>query len=117
MNVVILRGTLSRPPSTRPLPSGDQLVTLEVTTRPPEGRAESVPVIWPGGPERLLRLEAGAEVVVTGRVRRRFFRAGGATASRTEVLADAVWPAHHAARVARVLDQAVAQVGVPAETG
>ncbi|CAN5755205.1 hypothetical protein BH24ACT4_BH24ACT4_23790 [soil metagenome] len=83
MNVVILCGTLSRPPSTRPLPSGDQLVTLEVTTHPPEGRAEPVPVIWPAGPERLLCLEAGAEVVVTGRVLRRFFLAGGATASRT----------------------------------
>ncbi|MGI8940191.1 MAG: single-stranded DNA-binding protein [Iamia sp.] len=114
MNVVILCGAVSRPPSTRPLPSGDQLVALEVTTPPPQGRAKQVPVVRPTGPERLLRLEAGAEVVVTGRVRRRFFRAGGATASRTEVVADAVWPAHHAARVARVLDQAVERVGVPA---
>ncbi|CAN5755385.1 hypothetical protein BH24ACT4_BH24ACT4_23800 [soil metagenome] len=30
------------------------------------------------------------------------------------MVADAVWPAHHAARVARVLDQAVERVGVPA---
>ena len=37
MNVVILRGRLSSAPSSRTLPSGDNLVTFEVTTRPPEG--------------------------------------------------------------------------------
>jgi hypothetical protein len=38
-------------------------------------------------------------VVVTGRVRRRFFKAGTVTASRTEVLADAVLPVRQAVRV------------------
>ena len=99
MNVVILQGCLSSPPSSRTLPSGDTLVTFEVTTRPPEGPAESVPVAWPDAPRRAATLPAGAEVVVTGRVRRRFFRAGGATASRTEVLADAVLPVRNALRV------------------
>lgn len=117
MNVVILRGTLSRPPSPRSLPSGDRLVTLEVTTRPPEGRAESVPVSWAGAPDRVLRLEEGDAVVVTGRVRRRFFRAGGATASRTEVVADAVWPAHHRARVTRAVDRALDDVPGRAPAG
>lgn len=107
MNVVILRGTLSRPPTSRTLPSGDELVTLEVTTRPPEGRAESVPVCWPGAPARVLRLAEGEAVVVTGRVRRRFFRAGGATASRTEVVAEAVWPARHQARAGRAIEAAL----------
>ncbi|HEX7131380.1 MAG TPA: single-stranded DNA-binding protein [Iamia sp.] len=99
MNVVILRGRLSSAPSSRTLPSGDTLVTFEVTTRPPEGPAESVPVAWPDAPRRAAQLPPGAEVVVTGRVRRRFFKAGTATASRTEVLADAVLPVRQAVRV------------------
>jgi single-strand DNA-binding protein len=108
VNVVILLGTLSRPPTARQLPSGDQLVAFEVTTRPPEGPAESVPVTWLGAPPRLLALPAGTEVVVAGRVRRRFFRAAGATASRTEVVADAVVPASQRARAARLLARALA---------
>jgi single-strand DNA-binding protein len=99
MNVVILRGHLSSAPSSRTLPSGDTLVTFEVTTRPPEGPAETVPVAWPDAPRRAATLPPGAEVVVTGRVRRRFFKAGTATASRTEVLADAVLPVRNALRV------------------
>ncbi len=99
MNVVILRGCLSSDPSCRDLPSGDILVTFEVTTRPPGGPAETVPVAWPNAPRRVATLPAGAEVVVTGRVRRRFFASGGATASRTEVLADAVLLATHRKRV------------------
>ena len=99
MNVVILRGHLSSAPSTRTLPSGDTLVTFEVTTRPPEGPAESVPVAWPDAPRRAAMLPPGAEVVVTGRVRRRFFKAGTVTASRTEVLADAVLPLRQTLRV------------------
>lgn len=117
MNVVILRGTLSRPPTAKCLPSGDRMVTLEVTTRRPKGRAESVPVCWPDAPDRILRLQDGEEVVVTGRVRRRFFRAGGVTASRTEVVAESVWPSHHRARVARAIEAAVGEVTVVAATG
>jgi single-strand DNA-binding protein len=41
--------------------------------------------------------------VVTGRVRRRFFRSGGATASRTEVVAERVIPARQVVRVAKAL--------------
>ena len=55
MNVVILQGTLSRPPTARDLPSGDQMVAFEVTTRPAEGPAETVPVCWLDPPRRALR--------------------------------------------------------------
>lgn len=116
MNVVILQGCLSSPPSSRTLPSGDTLVTFEVTTRPPVGPAESVPVAWPDAPRRAATLPAGAAVVVTGRVRRRFFRAGGATASRTEVVADAVLPVRQTSRVAAAVERALTRVEVaPAE--
>lgn len=100
MNVVVLHGVLSRPPEERALPSGDRLIAYEVTIRTDGAPAESVPVCWLDPPARASSLERGTEVVVTGRVRRRFFRAGGATASRTEVVATAVVPASQRKRAA-----------------
>lgn len=90
MNVVLLCGALWRDPEERTLRSGTRLVSFEVTTREPERAAVTVPVAWFDPPAAAARLGAGSEVVVTGEVRRRFFRAGGATASRTEVVADRV---------------------------
>jgi single-strand DNA-binding protein len=103
MNVVVLQGTLSTAPRRRTLPSGDDLVTYEVTTRPDEGPAESVNVAWFDPPATADAYRDGHEVVVVGRVRRRFFRAGGATVSRTEVVADKVVPAGQRRRVDRAL--------------
>lgn len=107
LNIAVLRGRLSRNPALRTLPSGTALTSLEVTVAVADGPDQSVPVAWFDAPERAGRLEAGDEVVVVGRVRRRFFRAGGATASRTEVLAAQVLPAGRRRAVARAL-QAVA---------
>jgi single-strand DNA-binding protein len=45
-------------------------------------------------------------VVVVGSVRRRFFRVGGATQSRTEVVADRVVAARRAREVRRMLGAA-----------
>ena len=103
-NLVVLRGVLSRDPEPRQLPSGDAVVAYDVTVRPESasgepGRAESVPVAWFSPPAAAAGLSAGDDVVVVGRVRRRFFRAGGATASRTEVVATRVVRARSAARV------------------
>jgi len=104
-NVTVLRGRLSRPPEARDLPSGDRLVAFEVTV-PADGdrSAESVPVVWFGAPAAAMSLDADADVVVVGRVRRRFFRAGGSTASRTEVVADRVLPAGRAPARRAALD-------------
>ncbi len=109
MNVVILNGVLSRPAVVRVLPSGDTIVAYEVTTRDKEGKAESVPVSWWAHDGRGI-YDAGEAVVVTGRVRRRFFRSGGAIQSRTEVVADAVVRAADTRRVQRLLEKAVAAV-------
>ena len=76
-NLAILVGTISRVPEVRPLPSGDDVLTIELTLRPSEGPAESVPVAWFAAPPAAATWPAGEEVVVIGRVRRRFFRAGG----------------------------------------
>lgn len=115
MNVVILRGTLSSDPAVRTLPSGDPLATFEVTIRPPDGPAETVPVAWPKAPKRATNLKAGCEVVVTGRVRRRFFRAGGVTASRTEVMADNLLPTRQAAGCRKAVGKAIERVEIEVE--
>ncbi len=89
MNLVLLEGVLSRPSAVRELPSGSLLCTLEVTTRDPEGVAASVPVSW-FDPSTVPDWAEGTPVVVFGSVRRRFFRAGGGSQSRTEVVAELV---------------------------
>jgi single-strand DNA-binding protein len=88
LNHVVLAGRLSSAPVERALASGSVLWSLEVTTETESG-ACSVPVVWfdPSSPPLL---DAGSEVLVRGTVRRRFFRSGGGTQSRTEVLAEEV---------------------------
>jgi single-strand DNA-binding protein len=107
VNVVVVSGKVSRVPEVRRLPSGDELVGLEVTVPPAGGdRAESVPVAWFGAPAWATGMAKGTEVVVVGRVRRRFFKAAGATQSRTEVVAETVVKARQAGRVSAVLARA-----------
>ncbi len=113
VNLVVLHGHLSSVPKVRSLPSGSTLVQLEVTT-PAVGSgaavgapaaACSVPVAWFDPPARSgldPDTPVDTEVVVVGHVRRRWFRAGGVTQSRTEVVADTVVPARRARGVARV---------------
>lgn len=121
VNLVVLRGALSRPPESRLLPSGDEVVNYEVTVARPDGPAEGVPVVWSDPPARRPNLDTGDEIVVVGRVRRRFFRAGGATQSRTEVVAERVVagrPARRAeAAVARALIEALATLEPSSEVG
>jgi len=109
-NLSILVGSLNRPPELRALSSGDQLVSLDVTVRPPGAPAESVPVAWPSAPKAATSWPPGEEVLVVGRVRRRFFRAGGITQSRTEVVASVAVPTRRAAQVRRAVRAALAAV-------
>lgn len=110
-NVVVVRGCLARPASERVLPSGDRLAVLDVTVpgvAQADGttaRAESVPAAWFGAPAWLLDLEAGAELVLVGRVRKRFFQSGGLQ-SRTEVVVDAGAPSRRTAKVAELVRRA-----------
>ncbi len=109
-NVVVLMGRLARPAQTRELPSGDRLVAYEVTVAREGERAESVPVVWLGAPARAGDHDVDELMVVVGRVRRRFFRAGGMTQSRTEVVAEAVVSARHAKRAAAAIGRAQARL-------
>lgn len=114
MNVVVVSGVLSSPPVYRVLKSGEELLSCEVTVRSSQRATETVPVVWPTPPASAAApLEAGLEVVVTGRVRRRFFRSGGATASRTEVVADTVVLARRRTKAATAIEAAAASLTLP----
>lgn len=110
LNLVVIRGRLARPAACQQLPSDAVLLRweLRVDGAGEGGRAETVPVVWFDPPAWSSALDAGEEVVVVGRVRRRFFRAGGATQSRTEVVAEraARWSSRR--RAARLVEEAVA---------
>jgi len=106
MNVVVLHGTLSSTPVLRTLASGSVLASLEVTTVV-DGVSASVPVAW-FDPPADLGFDLGDALVVTGIVRRRFFRSGGSTQSRTEVVATQVVAAGKRRQVRSVLARAAA---------
>ena len=109
MNIVALSGRLSRPPEERTLASGTRMMSLQVTVDGvgENARAESVPVAWFDPTSGALDLDQGDPVVVIGRVRRRFFRAGSATQSRTEVVAERVVPAGRPAAVRTAMASAI----------
>ena len=106
-NLVVLRGVIRRTPEYRVLPSGDELLSFDLTIRDGEQAAESVPIVWHHPTAAAAKLAEGDDVVVVGRVRRRFFRAGGSTASRTEVHADKVLGARSSARIRSALEPRV----------
>jgi single-strand DNA-binding protein len=110
INIVTLLGRLARPVEERLLPSGDRLVSLEITVEREGERAETVPVVWFDPPATATALDIDDTVVVVGRVRRRFFRSGGSTQSRTEVVADRVVPARQLKRVRAALADAVSRL-------
>jgi single-strand DNA-binding protein len=90
VNVAALIGTLSSDPANKTLPSGDTVLSYEVTCRVQGREVDSVPVSWMNAPKRTPAVAKGDRVIVVGHARRRFFRAGGATASRTEIVATRV---------------------------
>jgi len=110
MNIVVLHGTLSSEPVERTLPSGTNVMNWEVTTVT-DGEKRSVPVQWNDPPNKALNIGEGDEVVVYGTIRRRFFQAGGATASRTEVVAHQVAKSTQRVGVSKLLSRARDELG------
>jgi single-strand DNA-binding protein len=95
-NEVLLTGRLAAEPEERELPSGDVVVSFRVVVarpadqRGPTERSPSVDTLdcsaWSAGAQRTARSWQVDDVVeVTGALRRRFWRAGAAVASKTEV--------------------------------
>jgi single-strand DNA-binding protein len=95
VNEVRLLGRLAADPRLRELPSGDTVWNLRVVVErrvlpgkdKPRQRVDSLEcAVWAGRLKKQVeKWEAGDVVEVDGALRRRFFRAGGATASRVEV--------------------------------
>ncbi len=109
INTVVVRGRITSEPRRRDLPSGSTVTQLEITTRAGDVTA-SVPVAVF---EATTEYRADDEVVVLGYVRRRFFRAGGVTQSRTELVATKIAPTSRRRDVTRLVAAAVKQL----ETG
>lgn len=108
-NLVVLRGDVVADPVQRLLPSGGVVIQFDLRTELSEGtsRRVSVPIAWSDPSAAALRpVVAGAEMLVVGSVIRRFFRVGGATQSRTEVVPEVVVPARRGARVQAALTAA-----------
>jgi single-strand DNA-binding protein len=92
-NEVRLVGRLSQQPEEKVLPSGDAVWTFRVVVpRAPDPNRPRQPVdalecaAWTGRARRAVSGWAADDIVeVEGALHRRFFRAGGAVASRVEV--------------------------------
>lgn len=111
-NLAVLCGAVTSQPVARELPAGGTVVQFDVTTLEVVGERtikRSVPVAW-NDPVSYASVEVGTEVVVIGSVNRRFFRVGGATQSRTEVVAVAVIPARRRKQVAAALASVAAHL-------
>lgn len=87
VNEVRLAGRISGEPEERVLPSGDRVVVFRVVVAREGGRPDTIDcAAFRGDLRRKLRgWTAGDVVELDGSLRRRFFRAGGAPASRYEV--------------------------------
>jgi single-stranded DNA-binding protein len=91
LNLSVLAGPCSGPPEIRTLRSGSRLASLAVRVPSGNGKGTSVPVTVWNPPGWVETLDGGDEIVVVGRVQRRFFRvATGGTGSRVEVEAEAI---------------------------
>lgn len=93
-NEVRLVGRVSGAPEPRTLPSGDEIWTLRVVVPRPRPRGRQTVdavecVAWTARSRRSFSGWHDGDVVeVAGAIRRRFYRAGGATLSRVEVEAE-----------------------------
>jgi hypothetical protein len=110
VNVGVLRGPCSGPAEIRVLESGTRLATLAV--RCPVGggeeRATSVPVTVWNPPAWVETLEAGTDVIVVGRLRRRFYQRPGGIGSRVDLEADLIGRGRDGRRVDAALRRALA---------
>lgn len=107
MNVAIVSGQVLSKPNERRLDSGDYATAFDVVTEGEEGRL-TVPVNWITTVRALV--SEGDEVVVVGKVRRRFFQAGGRVQSRTEVLAESVVATRRKVAVRKTLEAAIGSI-------
>ncbi|HVV35578.1 MAG TPA: hypothetical protein VHC63_03170 [Acidimicrobiales bacterium] len=106
MNIAVVRGVVLREPSERTLATGQKVVSLDVNVAYDDRPNENLEVVWVDPPRNLAVPRQGNEVVAIGRVRRRFYKAGGSVVSRTEVVADTVLTARQTSRINQALQRA-----------
>ncbi len=115
-NLVVMRGTVANEPTMRDLAGGASVLQLDIATKVRSDVSDAVvtntvPVAWyDPTPAQVRSLEVGLDVVIVGSVRRRFFRVGGQTQSRTEVVVDRAMPARRRTSVRSSLMAAAAEV-------
>ncbi len=83
VNVVVLAGTIAADPVERQMPSGEECTEIRLSVLP-------LPVVaWHAevGKKRLEGLRKDDEVLIYGRLVRRFYRSGAGARSLTEVVA------------------------------
>lgn len=88
VNVVVLAGTVAADPVERRMPSGEECTEIRLSV-PEAGRRLLLLVAWHAvvGKKRLKGLRKDDEVLVYGRLVRRFYRSGAGARSLTEVVA------------------------------
>ncbi len=116
INLAVISGAMTNEPVCRELPDGATVAQFDVsTTVDRDGRPAqvSVPVSWREPTAAALSaLAVGVDVVVVGRVERRFFRSSGATQSRTELVAERCLPARRTKTVRSLLAAAAVTLDV-----
>ncbi len=121
LNVAIVGGTIVNDVIRRDLPGGSVVVQFDLSTRVVrDGREQSVsvPVAWHDPlPSADAFLLPGHGVVVLGRIERRFFRSGGLTQSRTELVVERCVPVRRTKSVRSLLAAAAAVLESAPEPG
>ena len=108
LNLAVVKGVIAREPHERVGADGVVRLSFDLRVRlAPDGPSELVPVAWPERTVTSCGLAEGSTVVVLGRIRQRFFRMGGATQSRTEIVAETVIGIRQQAAIRKALAQAV----------
>lgn len=105
LNLVVVIGSLGKPPLVRELPSGMVLGSFDVQVPRTDLGFDIVPIAIFDPPQEVCAFCAGQDVLAVGRVRRRFFRVGGSTQSRTEVVAERVVALTNSGYVAQALSE------------
>jgi hypothetical protein len=82
-SLTLIYGVVASAPTGREV-SGVTLLDIDVRSKSTEGQPASVSVVWAAVGDEAAPSE-GDLVLVSGFTRRRFFRSGGVTVSRTEV--------------------------------
>lgn len=93
VNVVVIAGTVAADPITRAMPSGDLVTEIRVAV--PDRPRSTLPLpvaAWHGtvDDDVVLAIVRGDEVLVHGRLVRRFYRSGTGARSLTEIVASGI---------------------------